>query len=62
MALAACLLGTHIGSRASEPRPFSRFRFFQRQSEVDEKWSAFRIKQDVPRLDVTMDKPLLVRN
>ncbi len=61
MALAARLLGAHIGGRAEKVRAAADLLVFQRESEVHEVWLARRVEQDVGRLDVAVEYPLFVR-
>jgi len=61
VALAAGLLGAHVGRRAGVARAVAHVLLAQGQPEVGDEGPVGAVEQDVARLDVAVDHALLVR-
>ena len=60
MPFATGLLGTHVGRRPGVAWPLAEVLLPQGQAEIGHERLAAGVEQDVARLDVPMDQPLLV--
>ena len=61
MTFAACLFGTHVRRGPCETLRIAAVLLTQRQTEIGHERFSALIKQDVPRLDISMYNPLLVK-
>ena len=60
VSLAPDLLGAHVGRRAGQAFAPAEILFLQRQAEVGQIGLAGPVDQEVGRLDVPVDQPVLV--
>ena len=60
MAFATSLFWTHVGGRTGVLRPLAQILFPQRQPEIDHERLAIFVQQDVSRLHIPMNEPLLM--